>query len=256
MVSLIYDGTYAGFLTAVFEVYERRLSEVSIVISNRLQPGMFGACYQILTDVEKAKRVIKGLEGKISASAKKKLSDSFLSELPVCEKMLLQYLRHVFSSKVNIEYDYSNPAVLFVDETAKKVHREKHRMEAFIRFELTKDGIFYAICQPDFNVLPLIEKHFRLRYADQRWLIYDGRRKYGLFYDLTKTEMIEMTFESENNSGSDVSAVYNHDEKLYQELWQHYFKSINIAARKNTKLHIRHMPQRYWKFLTEKRSFS
>ena len=41
-----------------------------------------------------------------------------------------------------------------------------------------------AIVQPDFNVLPLIEKHFRERYADQRWLIYDVRRKYGLYYDL------------------------------------------------------------------------
>ncbi|MGI8636239.1 MAG: DUF4130 domain-containing protein [Segetibacter sp.] len=28
-----------------------------------------------------------------------------------------------------------------------------------------------------FNVLPLIEKHFTTRYADQRWLIYHSTRK-------------------------------------------------------------------------------
>jgi probable DNA metabolism protein len=41
-------------------------------------------------------------------------------------------------------------------------------------------------------------------------------------------------------------------EELYQRLWQQYFTSVNIAARKNTKLHIQHMPKRYWKFLPEK----
>ena len=49
-------------------------------------------------------------------------------------------------------------------------------MEAFVRFQCTKDQLYYAIIQPDYNVLPLISKHFEKRYADQRWLIYDIRR--------------------------------------------------------------------------------
>ena len=59
-------------------------------------------------------------------------------------------------------------------------------MEAFVRFQLTKDGLYYCIIQPDYNVLPLISNHFEKRYADQRWLIYDSRRKYGIYYDLKK----------------------------------------------------------------------
>ncbi len=57
-------------------------------------------------------------------------------------------------------------------------------MEAFVRFQLIKDGLYYATVQPDYNVLPLILKHFKDRYADQRWLIYDTLRKYGILYDL------------------------------------------------------------------------
>ena len=41
-------------------------------------------------------------------------------------------------------------------------------------------------------------------------------------------------------------------EELYQKLWHSYFQSINIEARKNTKLHLQHVPRRYWKYLTEK----
>ena len=45
---------------------------------------------------------------------------------------------------------------------------------------------FLSLVRPDFNVLPLIQPHFKRRYQDQRWLIYDEQRKFGLYYDLRK----------------------------------------------------------------------
>ena len=35
-------------------------------------------------------------------------------------------------------------------------------------------------------------------------------------------------------------------------MWKDYFDSTNIKERKNMKLHIRHVPKRYWKYLSEK----
>ncbi|HZG24780.1 MAG TPA: TIGR03915 family putative DNA repair protein, partial [Chitinophagaceae bacterium] len=175
-------------------------------------------------------------------------------ELPGMDTTLLFYVQYAFSSKFSIETDFSSHAVLTVTETAKKVHREKHRMEAFVRFQLTKDGLYYAIIEPDYNVLPLIRRHFENRYADQRWMIYDGRRKYGLYYNLEKVDTVHVNFEPATNGGKDITAVYDEQEELYQNLWKRYFNSVNIAARKNMKLHVQHMPMRYWKFLTEKES--
>jgi probable DNA metabolism protein len=57
-------------------------------------------------------------------------------------------------------------------------------MTAFVRFEKMQDGVFFAKIDPDFNVLPLIRKHFKDRYQDQKWMIYDLRRNYGILYDL------------------------------------------------------------------------
>lgn len=65
-------------------------------------------------------------------------------------------------------------------------------MEAFVRFKKCQDGLFLSLVQPDFNVLPLIERHFRNRYQDQRWLIYDEKRNFGLYYDLTAVHQVEM----------------------------------------------------------------
>jgi probable DNA metabolism protein len=114
---------------------------------------------------------------------------------------------------------------------------------------LTKDQLYYAIIQPDFNVLPLIANHFKERYADQRWLIYDCRRKYGLCYDLREVSEVMIHF---NEGNSEEENVYDEKESLYQELWKQYFDSVNIKARRNMKLHIQHVPKRYWKYLIEK----
>ena len=253
MQTLLYDGTFEGFLTTVFEVYEHKYAAVQIATSQKAQPNVFGETLLINTDEVKAARVYNGLKNKLSAAALSQLYKAFLSELPGIEDTLLYYVQYVFSSKHSVEHDFSNTHVLTVKQTAKKTDREKHRMEAFIRFQLTKDGLYYAICQPDYNVLPLIQKHFKERYADQRWLIYDSTRKYGIYYDLHTVETVQLTFNEETENGKNISAIFDENEELYQHLWQQYFKSVNIVARKNTRLHLQHMPKRYWKYLTEKR---
>ena len=41
-------------------------------------------------------------------------------------------------------------------------------------------------------------------------------------------------------------------EESYSEWWRAYFKATNIVERKNRKLHLQHVPRRYWQYLTEK----
>ena len=126
-------------------------------------------------------------------------------------------------------------------------------MEAFVRFQLTKDGLYYCLIQPDYNVLPLISNHFEKRYADQRWLIYDSHRKYGIYYDLEKVETVFLNFEVNSSDKKAIAEISDEKEELYQRLWQQYFSSVNIVARKNMRLHIQHMPKRYWRYLIEKK---
>ena len=149
--------------------------------------------------------------------------------------------------------DYSDSTVLYIAQLAKKVGREKHRMEAFVRFQLTKDGIYFANIEPDFDVLPLISKHFRDRYADQKWLIYDVKRSYGIYYDLDHMEMVSLNLKDIHHNRTVKSAAFADEEYEYQTLWNDYFKSTNIASRINPKLHVQHVPKRYWKYLSEKK---
>lgn len=253
MNSIVYDGSFDGFLSAVFDVYSYKFADVDVCSQERFQGNVFQKVHRVHTSKQHSERVWNGLKNKLSSDAVKQMQQCFLSELPGMENVLLQYIRYVFSSPVCMETDFSHPAVITVTQTARKVWREQHRMEAFVRFQKGSDDLYFSLIEPQYNVLPLIARHFGQRYADQRWLIYDGLRKYGLYYNLHQIEEVQIAFaDGIKNSSGNVES-FSSDEPIYQQLWQQYFTSVNIPARKNTRLHLQHMPRRYWKYLTEKK---
>jgi probable DNA metabolism protein len=251
MYTLVYDGTFEGLLTAVFEIYDRKLFHVKLIKAEWRSSAMFEEALQVITDERRANRVLKGLRKKLSAAGIQRLYIAHMAEMENEESALVGFIRYVFDTDVNVEEDYGNKYVMRLSEILKMVRREKHRMEAFIRFRKLKDETYYAAVEPDFNVLPLLIRHFKNRYTDQKWIIYDIKRRYGIHYDLHDTRYITLDF-SEVNKPTDVVTVFTEDEQVYQQLWKSYFTSVNIVARKNTKLHLRHIPKRYWRHLTEK----
>ncbi|SHN01296.1 TIGR03915 family putative DNA repair protein [Polaribacter sp. KT 15] len=250
--TLIYDGSFDGFLCCVFYVFEYKLKNAKIQNEFVLQNALFSENEKISTNKDKADRVWKGLKTKASTISTTKIYYAFLSEQPGVENILLDYISYIFKSNNKVDTDFTYDSVLKTSKIAKNVSREKHRMEAFVRFKLTKDAIYFANIAPDFNVLPLISKHFKSRYADQKWVIYDIKRNYGLYYDLEVVTIMQMEFPKNFDFSKTDKNFFSEEEFEFQTLWQNYFKSTNITERKNMKLHIQHVPKRYWKYLSEK----
>jgi len=253
---LKYDGSFKGFLTCVFNAYELKIKVVEIIPENEDQKQLFSETENIITEDFKAQRVLKTLKKKISANGMIKIKYAFLSEIPGIEMKLYGMLQYIFSNKQKVDTDYSHPSILYISNLAKQVAREKHRMEAFVRFRLTKDNIYFALIEPDFNVLPIIISHFKNRYADQKWLIYDIRRKIGVYYDLQRTEYVSINLPKEIGVSGGNSEYFEQEEIYYQRLWKEYFDATNIKSRVNMRLHIQHVPKRYWKYLSEKSPFA
>ena len=247
----IIDGSLESLLCAVFEWFERKPGTVLLKTELHYQPDAFTPAFHVQNDQRKADRVWKGLQNKLEKSWIRRFYCTFLSESADAYVSLFEFACYIFSNPRGAETNYGNEHVLALAQRARKVEREKHRMEAFIRFKHSADGIFYCGIDPDFNVLPLIMSHFKNRYADQRWIIYDLKRHYGLFYNLETVAEIHLDDDAEKNLNRIEEALLSNQENLYTQLWKDYFKSTNIAARKNTKLHVQHVPKRYWKYLTE-----
>ena len=149
------------------------------------------------------------------------------------------------AARRDIFADYGHPDIMQWAKWVKSVAREKHRMEAFVRFEALADGRYLARIAPDFDVLPLIARHFQKRYPDMRWGIYDEARRYGICHENgTLHQLAEIA----------ADAVPAEQERHYQVLWQSYFHSASIASRRNLRLHRQQMPKRYWQYLTEKKA--
>lgn len=247
----IFDGSLEGLLTAVFEWFERKPGKVSIISKNKYQPDAFSPSFDVLTDRAKADRVWQGLTKRLDRRWMRQAYCTYLSEIEEMYQEIFGFCIYIFQNPAGAEKNYGNAHVLNIAQTARKVEREKHRMEAFIRFQKTSDGMFYCGIDPDFNVIPLLINHFKNRYADQQWIIYDIKRRYGIFYNLETVEEIEMDIDINLLKKSN-QHMLDDQETLYANLWKDYFKSTNIVARKNTKLHTQHVPKRYWKYLTEK----
>lgn len=287
MISYIFDGSFAGLLCCIFRAYqfkdrefkdrqfkgsgfkgkEFKDKQIRIFSQQHFQPELFAHSVDeqvglaeevsIATDDAKAQRVWTALSDKIGSSSSRRVYFAYLSEQVQAFQHIFDFACYVFDHSNAVAANYGHPAVLGVSQIAKSVSREKHRMEAFVRFKKTAEGIFFAVIDPDFNVLPLISPHFKGRYADQRWLIYDEKRRYGLFYDLNSVQEVHLSSEQnksmiEQAQLTDTSITLDAQEALYDQLWKDYFKSTNIVERRNIKLHLQHVPKRYWKYLTEK----
>ena len=59
MTTMIYDGTFEGLLSAVFEVYERKLGYVSLQKGEQQHKALFDDLIRISTDTAKTNRVLK-----------------------------------------------------------------------------------------------------------------------------------------------------------------------------------------------------
>jgi probable DNA metabolism protein len=247
-----YDGTFEGLLTVLFTIYDWKAAPNSIQPEATAQSGLFAQPAHRETDETLAARVWDGLLKTMDQEARARLYHVFLSEDPERELLIFRYVDLALRADRDISENYANADVRRIQRLAQQMFREKHRMEAFVRFEKTTDELFHATIDPDFDVLPLIAAHFTKRYADQRWLIYDKRRHYGLYYDLTHTDVVQFENSAAQTATGVSATVLDEREPLFKLLWQSYFDHVNIPERKNLKLHRRHMPLRYWKYLSEK----
>ena len=274
MTVYVFDGTMDGLLTAVFYAFALKEQPEQLLTAGDELPLFCDRIYHVATDDEKARRVWVGLEKRLSAEAMRLISVSWLSELRELNTPLFLYICKVFRQTTgapSIERNFADPDVLTVTNIARRVLHEQLRMKQFIRFQKAKDGTYLGVVHPDHNVLPLIINHFRDRFNDQPWLIYDAGRHYGYYYSLapsakgdgsicTRGEAVRVTFENETSLPFDLSNgkldadVLSSDDQLLQDLWRTYFKAICIRERMNPRKQLNDMPRRYWKYMTEKQT--
>ncbi|MGD8210746.1 MAG: putative DNA modification/repair radical SAM protein, partial [Desulfobacterales bacterium] len=246
----VIDGTFEGLLTAIFEAYARKSPPDAIEAAVSDQLGLFERRIPIATDFAKSDRVWKGLKKHLGSKRRQRLVEAYLSG---CTGVATMIFKCVWDTIPDVTKHMTRPnltSFIQIENLSQKVRREAHRMKGFIRFQQTGKDHYFALIAPKYDVLSLIRRHFESRFADQKWIIYDRLRNYGLCYDLRQVR--ELRLES-----ADLKAFCDEDhpsEQFCQTLWKRYYDAVNIRHRNNPRLHVSQLPRRFWQYLPEKQS--
>lgn len=244
MTTYFFDGTKNGLLTCIFEsFYEKRIPDD--VTTECVQCGLLDEIVTIKTDNEKAERVYKCLK---NCKTKYLVSDfnlTFRSGEKKRFKVLFDYLNVAISNKnIDVSKAFALPEIQAFTDLKNHIYTETHRFKGFLRFMETEKGFYYACYEPDNDITELLVPHFTAR-LQSPFIIHDIKRNILALCDGKRYKIL-------NGGDNGVTVFMSESEENFLDLWQQYYKSINIEERKNLRQMRNYMPERYWKNLSEK----
>ncbi|MED5500706.1 MAG: TIGR03915 family putative DNA repair protein [Pseudomonadota bacterium] len=130
------------------------------------------------------------------------------------------------------------------------IKREAHHMHAFLRFHRCDDAHgerYVAWFEPAHDVLDLGAEHFADRMGGSRWII--ATPEGGVSWDGTTLDYRVPCPGNWTHEARAAANRSNADEE--HALWRTYFVSTFNPARLNHKVMTQHMPQRFWRHLSE-----
>ena len=240
-MKVLYDGTFEGFLTLIYEVYYTKLSPTSI-LKKEPQILIFEPLHTIFTDSQKAYKVLLALQKKFTSENYKRIYHTFLCDSLVFEMELLEYVILGFKKQKELE-NITQPAIFKVHALEKELFRLTHKMYGFTRFEELEDGTLYAKIETKYNVLPFLGEHFKKRLGMHTFIIHDVKRSLALIKDEKTMQIKEIaSFEAPTISENEAQVL---------SLWKIFFTHVSIENRRNEKLQKNLVPFLYRTYMSE-----
>lgn len=244
MKILIYDDTFEGLLTAIYDGFYSKESLASIYgKSESNAPLLLGDIIEIITDEVKFKKVRDAIINKLDILALKNIYVVHLCNEKDKAMIIFEYLKIAFKLGHDVHSFLNIYAIRLVDDINRRVSMECHRFEGFVRFNYIDEKFLYSSIEPDNDILELLGDHFKNRFSKEYFIIHDISREKALIYNGTFYEIIAVD--------KDTYEKLKSYEDEYANLWKSYFKSTTIEERKNLRLQCRMMPKRYWKHILE-----
>lgn len=238
---LVYDGTFEGFLSLVYEVYYKKLKPIKIykILPNEM---IFEEILEIETLSDKATKVLNAIKIKFPKELIEKILNIFMCDSKEFEIALLEYIIIGFKETKQL-FNINNSCVFYLNSLEKELFRNIHKMTGFIRFEELEDATLYAKVESKFNIVYFLGKHFLKRFNNQNFIIHDLNRKLAFVKIENDFSIQEVAFFDEPN--------YSSNEQKFQKLWKSFFSGITIKERINTNLQQQMVPLIYRTYMSE-----
>jgi len=239
-LTYLYDGSFDGFLSCVFESYRKQEVPTAIESDEDSVPALFSVC-AIETNRAHAQRVYRGLVRR-SPDAARLIWHGFLTCLPQRELRLYQAIAKLLQDGPGFLCNLADETLLPIRKAVRHLYGEVEHLRGFVRFS-EMDGVLGAEIEPEDRVLPLLRGHFCARCQNERFFIYDRTHREVLLYAdgravIAPLANFQMSPPSEEEAG-------------YRLLWKRFYDTVAIRERSNPKCRRTQMPMRYWNTMTE-----
>jgi DNA polymerase len=137
--------------------------------------------------------------------------------------------------------DAADPLVRRLERLAKEVHRDIHKMRAFLRFREVEDSDgarFVAWFEPDHHIVRANARFFVDRFASMRWSILTPEM--SIHWDGAALIEGPGATKGDAPSGDPI-----------EDVWKTYYGSIFNPARMKVAAMLKEMPRKYWKNMPE-----
>src|SRR5574344_465011 len=238
---LLYDETFEGFLSLVYEVYYKKLKPTKIykTLPNEM---LFEEILEINSSKESGIKVLNAIKTKFPKEILEKILNISMCGLKEFEMALLEYIIIGFKDSKQL-YNINNSCVFYLNNLEKELFRVTHKLTGFIRFEELEDKTLYAKSESKFNVVYFLGKHFLKRFNNQNFIIHDINRKLAFVKIENDFSIQEVAYFDE--------PIYSSNEEKFQKLWKSFFKGVTINERKNLKLQTQMVPLLYRTYINE-----
>ena len=132
MMIYLYDGTVEGFLTVVFEIYDKKALPDAISVREESQTSFLIESLEVETDLEKAARVEKGILKNVGNEGFSDFVYAFFSDEanPNREMVIFNWIRAVLRYGKKATQMYNLDAIKDFNDIVHKVTYEIHRFRS------------------------------------------------------------------------------------------------------------------------------
>lgn len=222
MICYLYDGTFAGFLCAIFAAVrdweEDEQAAISILREDSRQSGLFPEHRKIPSSFQTAVKLWTTLAARCPARTLRDLLYAFFSEEPGVEDMILHYVLFLYKRPHSARDVFSDRRIQTVRKLAGRVAREIRRFQEITHFRRLRAGLYYGVLEPEYNILPFLAPYYTARFGKRQWLLHDLKRNTGLFYDGSGCHFLGRV-ELKKSGDEKPAPVFKNEDTAFQDLW-------------------------------------
>ncbi len=240
------EDTIEDIFTGIYDAWASGVGHDNIRIKVKIKEQsenleLFAEYIDVVSDNEKANKVARSIENKISVQAYEMVLSASLAESVDKGDFIYRFLILGFYMGANVVNHLTHTAVIQIFELSRNVNNEVHHFLGFLRFSETKNHILFSKIKPKNDVIQLIAPHFSDRLQSENFVIYDEKRKTAVVHFSNQNWF----YTNDSDLNLEILLDYSKNETDFRILWRSFFESISIKERENLNLQRNNFPKRF-----------